>query len=73
MEDQETEGIVTLRWVLRTGDESSISSYTALVTARNFVIRYYDRPLVYLNSVIHFLRQSQYIRFYIADSVMTVE
>jgi len=48
MEDQETEGIVTLRWILRTGDEPSSSAYTALVTAPNFVIRYYDRPLYVL-------------------------
>jgi hypothetical protein len=69
MEDQETEGIVTLRWILRTGDESSISSYTALVTARNFVIRYYDRPFMYFVWLIS-LRQSQYIRFYNAVSMI---
>jgi len=63
MEDQETEGIVTLRWILRTGDESSISAYTMLVTAPNFVIRYYDNPITYFNSVAHFLRQCQYTLF----------
>lgn len=45
MEDQETEGIVTSRWILRTGDERSSSACPALVTAPNFVIRYCDPPL----------------------------
>ena len=47
----------------------SSSAYILLVTARNFVIRYYDRPLMYFNSVAPFLWRYQYIRFYNADGV----
>jgi len=56
MENQETEGIVTSRWILRTGVEVSSSAYTALVTAPNFVIRYYDRPLYVLQFCGSFLK-----------------
>jgi hypothetical protein len=54
VEDQETEEIVTLRQNFRTGDETSSSAYTVLFTAPNFVMRYYDCPLMYVNSVASF-------------------
>lgn len=61
MEDQEIEEIVTLRLIFRTGDEISGSAYTVLLTAPNFVIRYYNRPLMYFNCVASFETLSVYL------------
>jgi hypothetical protein len=53
MEDQETAGNVTLRWILGIGDEPSSYASTVLATASQSVIHSYDRLIIYFISVAH--------------------